>query len=1265
MEAYPADYLTHNLPFIVLSGLGSAESLSLVDSAGSSYPVLSHDAIVIESGSPPLTSHSADQLLRCFLELDVSNAAWNGRPRRGRMELAGYYIKAVGRKYEVPPRKTSRLHASPSLSPILDDARTTHSSSQASHSPLSPLSPGSPIFPDGVLTPSWLRKHQDIFPSTFITFHEVTSDAHVNTLHDNQLKIELNNLRKSLGLAAPRTRFVVVLLGEKPLLDPEIDERLTSIRRGTSLVNTTSLFYLAKDLSLVDIQSFALSVVSALQPTCIDYYRDLSKHARRKKSRGIIPPPTSPPIRGTSQTLAMQGWNVRYSFKAAVFAEFRQEMVAAGRDYEVAYEGLLGQDVIGSVASWSPRFNEARLLADVIAIRILRCLLWNGQTTAAVQSWRSHRDRIRHLVDRQGKGSATYGWKAWEARWSRVMAEIIQKSDLPLFSEDHTSMDTEAALRYPSAIYSPPEKAVLFGERLPPFSFLHHPGYWFAQSAGCLFARRALAEHIPEEHRMAPGQSPASQVSSRSYTYDTYLCPEPHVEYPLPGQEGVDHSKLRRDVLTLAVRHFEQRSQRRFVDRLLLDIAREYSRSYRWKDSLNILRPLWENMTWRQDGWWSIVEEVDWLLCECASQCGDGESIIAVNLELMSNVFVPMSGRQYDLNRCLNGLQPLSSRPKIELAAGDVSSCLHAIHAFKTAEDHVGEPVSCQLSIHSSAHNGSEPITLSEITLAYRGRVEAVVLRHKVTAPALRPIAQTVLVNLDLAYEEKYAGPPTDQSSFGCESKDTPPLVGYADLRILPGHEKVFGFVLVFREAGEVKAHNTTLTIDQDLFRLDYTVGHDNEGGNAIWWVNDGGDMKAKRLVRGHPSLVKILPRLPKMHFKIPTSVDQYYTDEHVSIKLELFNGEDEQAEASLETRLLGQSRDTPQVSWRQHSSRPEAVASAHIDENEGGTAGVLPGYQIGTLLPSHSVIGTVNFQAGPNPIDYVLELKVLYHLVSDKETPVSKTLPLSISIVRPFLANYDFSPQLHPDAWPSLFLLSSNQGEEHCGIAQLWGLTARVASFATQNLIIEGLDLPILAASGGFGCEVVRTGGDGIESRSIPPRGSQETQFLLDVKKLSIDDRRSAVLDVALSIRWRRDSSGSSLNTSCLSVPRLLIPSGEPRVLASAEYSARGPSIVDLVYTLENPSMHFLTFSLTMEASEEFAFSGPKFTTIQLVPLSRRTVRFKLMPYPTTHGRWIQPQLHVVDRYFQKSLEITITGGSETIKMGEKGMLVWIEKGT
>jgi hypothetical protein len=90
--------------------------------------------------------------------------------------------------------------------------------------------------------------------------------------------------------------------------------------------------------------------------------------------------------------------------------------------------------------------------------------------------------------------------------------------------------------------------------------------------------------------------------------------------------------------------------------------------------------------------------------------------------------------------------------------------------------------------------------------------------------------------------------------------------------------------------------------------------------------------------------------------------------------------------------------------------------------------------------------------------------------------------------------------------------------------------------------------------------------------------------------------------------------------------------------------------------YTLENPTMHFLTFELNMEASEEFGFSGAKTSVLHILPMSRQMVRFNL--YPLVRGVWISPTLKVTDRYFNKNLKVQATEG---LLMGKKGVIVWI----
>jgi len=95
---------------------------------------------------------------------------------------------------------------------------------------------------------------------------------------------------------------------------------------------------------------------------------------------------------------------------------------------------------------------------------------------------------------------------------------------------------------------------------------------------------------------------------------------------------------------------------------------------------------------------------------------------------------------------------------------------------------------------------------------------------------------------------------------------------------------------------------------------------------------------------------------------------------------------------------------------------------------------------------------------------------------------------------------------------------------------------------------------------------------------------------------------------------------------------------------------------LIHMDYTLENPTMHFLTFELSMEASEEFGFSGPKLRTLQLLPMSRQTARYNLLPLVT--GVWMTPQLRVVDRYFNKTLKVQATDG---VWNDKKGVSVWV----
>ncbi|KAF2808509.1 uncharacterized protein BDZ99DRAFT_572364 [Mytilinidion resinicola] len=1256
MDAYPPEYIAHNLPLIVLSGLGSTPELEAIPPVQD--VLLGRRSTPISSELPPVTGQRADQLLQEFLSTDARDAAWNNVTETRKGAVRGFRIRPVGRDFMLPPRKADPPENPDGLSPP-GSPTVAPTPTWILHSPISPLSPESAIFPDGVMSVAWTMKHQYYIPSFFISFFDFTSDPSRNSLHDNQLKTEINKIKGQLQISEHRTRYAVVLISDKSILEStDIEERLSTIRRATGLDATKGLFFLPPNSSRVELASFAQMIVTTLKPLTTEYYRDLTKHARRKKGRSQIPAPTAPPTRGTSQTLAQQGWAVRYDFKLGIFAEFRQEMDAAQRHYQSALDNLFGPDgVFETTANWSPRWDENRLLADAIAIRNIRCLLWNKLPTAAVQAWLIYKSRVRSLLDRRGKGTANYGWEAWESRWAKAMSQLIQRAEMPIFAVKDSPQDSSVVSDRPFTLFSPPEKVgISQGERLSPWHLLHHSGYWLRLSAKHAQKRRLLAEDIPDEDRTPPGLSPATQVSHRYTTYDHYLVPEPHVEYALPENKGYDHCSEIIDIMNQAAQEFFMRGQYRVVDQLNLDTAKELIHAKRYADAESVLRPLWEGMIWRKERWYPLVGEATWALRECAMRVQDPEILLATEWELLSSALPPKLGHSHNLMTCLDAF-PVEEggKPTVTVSADKIVSCLAITFTFFEGDGNVGEPLPSQIAVTSNARLESAPLTLSKIMIRFKGCLSEVQLLHTASTSERSdgPAHYSVIKQLDL--EETAASSRSDQK---------PLWSGGSDLTIYPGQTKVFAFAITFRDAGEVNVLGSILEIETERFNLVCSSTMNEGDVLPSWWIKGSSTIKAKKLSRTSGIFAQIHPKPPKMEIALPNLLDHYYTDEAVTLDIEIINKEEETTEAVLEVRLLGLSTDTLEYSWvpNANSANKEPVK---IPASDSDSQIELPGHVVGRLERNARRTETIKFKAPDIPSGYALEIKVLYHLLSDEDIPISKTLTTDLVFDGPFEASYEFSPRVHPDPWPSMFEVHEGETGDAVsgvagGIAQRWHLKAKVASFAEEVLIIEETGLELHEIHGGAVCDISKEfPSEGID---ILPQELQERSFSLDMRKIKFEERRSAALDMGLSITWRRKSENNSDSpaiTSVLAMPRLHLPSSEPRVLASVTQSLTVQSFLTLHldYTLENPTTHSLTFEVSMEASEDFAFAGSKLQSLIMLPFSRQTVHYNLVPM--VKGAWIMPQLRVVDRYFNKTLKIQPTGD---IKMDKKGILIWVD---
>ncbi|KAK5123100.1 hypothetical protein LTR85_003297 [Meristemomyces frigidus] len=1181
MQAYDPEYVQHDLPLVFLSGLGIPP-----DVGRSGSPIAKQESgIRIVTASPVCEGDRAVQLLDQLLKQDGSQRAWNSAAQVGPNGGLKYRMKPIGRTFTLPPRKAAPLPQSPSA----EGFQTQHRNTEL-HSPLSPLSPGSPIYPDGVFTPQWMEKHQEHVPALLIAFFSISTDDG-STAQNEQIQIDINAVRTALSRSGFKTKFAAVLISDKSILHaPELEDRLSAIRRATTLDLKTGLFFMPPMSSQTEIASWITeSVLTPLKPLVMQHYRDLTTRARRKKARGG---PTA--MERGAHTLSASGWNARYEIKQAVFAEFRQEMDEAERHYSQAIEELFSSEgVLEATPSWSPRWSEARLLTDVLALRTLRCQLFSGLATGAAVSWVNYRARVKDLVDRRGAGSQTCGFDAWQSRWAEIMSQLILHTALPALQPRAKQAPGDPTEPQPMIVYAPFEKTA---ERLAPFHLLHHPGYWLslAFKAACARFRKAL--EVPEED----------------------------------VDKGYDHIADLRRLATEAAHEFDIRGQARSARHVQLALAHHLARAQQHAHALDTLLPLWENSTWRDEAWDDLSSSLLSLLHDCAIHASNAEVFLATAWELQCVESRPASMSDQDLLEYVGRCQPASDGVAVEFENTQRLTPVTISLAFVDKNTHVGELVECQLTLESRALARSAPITLSRVQVALSD-TKTITINH---SPNSSSIMETEML-LDLS---------------GATSADDGTLNMEADLTLRPSQKRICSLFLTFREAGVVRLQQVSVVLRNSRFCLKHRFT--DEDLMRTPWVYALCDNVLEKRLLSHPdtTAVRVLPKPPKMRVSLYGLHEHYYADERTHLELELVNEEPETVDVVAALHVSGNADEATSVNWNGKAASQGDLALESLAASASHKAGL-------TVL------------APAEPCTFTLEIEIRYTLESEPTTSLTKTLTTEMEIAMPFDAKYNLSPLLQRNPWPSYFDTTTMATNEPEGIPQGWLLGCHLESVAADNIMIRDMRLAIDSVADDATCKISDQGL--LEERALTPKQSTAIEYDFVTCKTSIDDRSPSNVELSLIITWARlvPADGHSAETTTrLRVPRLALPSSEPRALCTIGDRPSKDTLV-LEYHLENPSMHFLTFAITMEANESYAFNGPKYRTLSLAPLSRLLVQYDLVVYdldetegPTEQGqgRWIWPVWLATDLYYQKNLKVH--SGGPHVKSDEKrglGVLV------
>ncbi|SPO30612.1 uncharacterized protein UTRI_05229 [Ustilago trichophora] len=621
MNAFPPELLHHHFACMVVAGLTPPPKPSAPSTTAAASTSSTPIDPASESTAPP------DHPINVFPDLTKSlhdilasrarNTLWD--PSRGR--AAVFHTVFADHSARLPPPKTkpSARHVSPIPSITAGSTASPSESSTAAfaalppRSPLSPLHPNSPQFPDGLIAPVWVRKHRELIPSVFVSFHclPTSPDAEEARTADEALIKTISERRRTLTERG--IKLTIVLLTEREMLDDtQLEARLSFIRRSSGLDSRASLFVLTP-VTKPELGEFVSSLHSALFEPAADFYREHARRVKRKRTR--YPPPTStlqpivsaiatlPPANPNAKPLSVgditwlsrEGWIVRSEYKLAVFAELAGDMQEALLRYREAYDLLCNSPtcLLGSTLMLPPRtkrWAEAKVLADTLSVRICKHLLYSDDGEGAAMFFRRHLARFTELSTGWGIGAMTFEYWSWLAKQYRLFGELIEHATrsvpgaaLPPFQLPLHAPPLPSKLLHPDSLprfsdgrggVNAPPGALLpnnaaISVSTSPHSTLQSPGAYFYLAALCTVERRTRFLRA-----ISTSNLPSSSEDDSS---------------PLSHERKVDHTAQLTESLTKAYDSFKRSRQHRTALFVAARIATAYHEGGQHEMSLKFL----------------------------------------------------------------------------------------------------------------------------------------------------------------------------------------------------------------------------------------------------------------------------------------------------------------------------------------------------------------------------------------------------------------------------------------------------------------------------------------------------------------------------------------------------------------------------------------------------------------------------------------------------------------------------------------------------
>ncbi|KAI9274175.1 Gryzun, putative trafficking through golgi-domain-containing protein [Sporodiniella umbellata] len=640
----------------------------------------------------------------------------------------------------------------------------------ATHSNLSPLNSDSPTFPDGLISTLWIKKHL-YYPSVVVGFYELytvgeKSKRETGPLasqilidpaereNDANLTTEINSRRKYFQDKG--IKFSAVVMLKQKHADVSIEERLSSIKKQCGLDYKNSFFVVAPS-STDELQDFVKNLCRVLYEPAMLFYSNRIKKIRKKKSK-VSSPAVPKTDLSSVEPLSAAGWLCRYDIKAGYFQECKQEIESALKTYESAYHSITS--ILSPNASHghvpmavnSKRWNETRVLADCLNIKICRFYLYSNEPAIALSQLNNHLHIFQSYSPSWGIGEQTHEYWACLSKQYQLFADMI---DVAVLAGYKIPLPTEYLITN-----SPSAGQISNTVGCNPGAILQHPGFYYHLAAMCCAERRRRFL----EHERSTGDQHLEKV--------------------------VDHAGLTIELLTKSYEQFKRYRNSRMTLYLAAEIAGMYYETGKYDMAIKFFERI--GKTYRKENWNMVLTSILRWSLRCAKELKSWEKAIECLVELLSDELPMTEVKRMDVQKELTEiLDNQVDRAPLLLHMNQITSFLKCHVQIKNSTSFVGSRVEYQVKVKTNKNSPVAPLRFGSMRIFFNNSQYNVILRdsNDNTEPNSVELIDfsNDLVRLD--EDEKYSGW----------------LSAQCDLRVIKGQLKVFQGIVVPQECSELE----------------------------------------------------------------------------------------------------------------------------------------------------------------------------------------------------------------------------------------------------------------------------------------------------------------------------------------------------------------------------------------------------------------------------------------------------------------------------